>query len=637
MTSSLKYKPEIDGLRALAIIPVVLFHAGAQWMSGGYVGVDIFFVISGFLITSLILSEREDGGFSFTNFYVRRARRILPALFLMLAATCIFAWLWMMPASLAEYGRTLIAVILFGSNIQLAKGVSYFGGSAETNPLLHTWSLAVEEQYYFAFPLLIWALWRFEWWKLLAMLFALALLSLGMAEYGRYQHATANFYWLSSRAWELLVGALAACWLHKRPIFATVAVRELWAVFGLCLLLLPMLTFDKETPFPGLYALLPTTGTVLLLAFASADTKVGRFLAMKPLVGIGLISYSIYLWHQPMFAFAKLAWGNLSPLAYTGLVLASVFLAWLSWHFVERPFRNPTSFSRKAVLSGLLVVGAGLLSAGYAMNSHGGYPDRFGELGRAENAYGGTGFDFGVWQTHGATAAPIAFVLYGDSHALQYMGAMTELAKEQNIAFASVTHSACVSLPGVVNLYKGSIQPDCRALLAELESHLRGTNMPLILALRWGKELADLDGRRLGKFGESEIAEKVLFTALDKFHQEIGNTRKLVLVGNVPTTNLIEQGGYVACKFRSVSECPETFPEENGELFGLRAKMRAYASSRKNIVFFDPYDALCEGGTCRVADGMKSFYSDHAHLSQQGAEQVVNWMVLKGILNGSGR
>ncbi len=305
---TMKYRREIDGLRALAVLPVILFHAGIQGFSGGYVGVDVFFVISGYLITSIILAEREAGSFTLAGFYERRARRILPALYVMAAACIPFAYLWMLPGDLVEFSQSLMAVAAFASNILFWRQTDYFAAATQLKPLLHTWSLAVEEQYYMVFPLLLLAAWRFGRRKLLALLATALLISLAVAQWGVTHRPAATFYLLPTRGWELLVGALAAFYLSgRRP--EVDRWRELKASAGVALIAYGVFMFGEGTPFPGLNALVPTAGAVLIILFADAGTYVGKLLGSRAFVGIGLVSYSAYLWHQPILAFAKHRFG----------------------------------------------------------------------------------------------------------------------------------------------------------------------------------------------------------------------------------------------------------------------------------------------------------------------------------------
>ena len=374
------YRPEVDGLRALAVVPVILFHAGFTWFSGGYVGVDVFFVISGYLITTIILAEKSSGSFTIAGFYERRARRILPALFLVMLACLIPCWLWMMPKQLKEFSQSLVAVALFASNVIFWLTSGYFSSAAEERPLLHTWSLGVEEQYYVLFPLLVILLWPLGRRRMAWCLVALAVASLGLAEFVARRDAMANFYLAPSRAWELLIGSLLAFAAFAQPIHQRVSgtAAQLLSMLGVLLIVVAVFAFDKATPVPGVHALLPTLGTALVLGFAAQGTYAARMLSAKWVVGIGLISYSAYLWHQPLFAFARIRLlDKPGPAVLGALSMASMALAYFTWRYVEAPFRNRKRVARLplfafSVAGSLLIMAIGL--GGHASK---GYPGRF--------------------------------------------------------------------------------------------------------------------------------------------------------------------------------------------------------------------------------------------------------------------
>ena len=370
------YRREIDGLRSVAVLPVVFFHAGFQLFGGGYVGVDVFFVISGYLITSIIAAELQTGNFSLLGFYDRRARRILPALFVVVLACLPFAWFWLLPSDLKEFSEAVVSVFTFSSNILFWRTSGYFDTDSELKPLLHTWSLAVEEQYYVFFPLLLAFLWRFGQRVTLLVLGVLAGISLGLGQWGSTNDPSAAFYLLPTRGWELLIGAGAALLLAKGAVEPVGwLARELGSAFGLSLIAGAIFLYKKDTPFPGVYALVPTVGAALIILLATPQTAVGRILASPLAVGIGLVSYSTYLWHQPLLAFARHR-GHDEPgsLLMGGLAVLSVLLGYLSWRFVERPFRNRRQFSRAQIFQlgggvSALFVGlgvAGVLTTGFA-------------------------------------------------------------------------------------------------------------------------------------------------------------------------------------------------------------------------------------------------------------------------------
>lgn len=360
----MQHRREIDGLRALAVLPVILFHAGLPGFAGGFVGVDVFFVISGYLITSIILAEQAAGTFTLAGFYERRARRLLPALFIVLLVSLPCAWFLLTPPELKAFAQSLIGVAVFASNVHFARSSGYFATEAESQPLLHTWSLAVEEQFYLLFPLLLLGLRRWSPGRTRALIGALAMASLGSALWGLHSSPDQVFYAMHARGWELLLGA----WIATRPSPQPAGERpglaaEAGAATGLVLLAISIACFDAQTPMPGLHALVPTLGTALLILHATETTHVGRWLGHPALVSTGLVSYSAYLWHQPLFAFARHALGGPPPAALMlTLALATLALAWWTWRYVERPFRQRGHLERRRIF-GLAIAGSTLFLA----------------------------------------------------------------------------------------------------------------------------------------------------------------------------------------------------------------------------------------------------------------------------------
>ncbi len=346
------YRPEIDGLRALAVLPVILFHAGFELFSGGFVGVDIFFVISGYLITTIILSEMDKGVFSLKHFYERRARRILPALFLVMACSVPFAWMWLSPEELKGFWKSLGAVSTFSSNFLFLKESGYFDTEAELKPLLHTWSLAVEEQYYILFPLFIISTWNFGKKHIIALLLFIFIFIFIAAHWSVDKHPDAAFYLLPTRGWEILLGAFAAFAANIQLIPKLSRLTEqLFSTIGLILIMYSVFAFDKNLPFPSAYTLIPTSGALLLILFANNHTLSHRILCNKIAVGIGLISYSAYLWHQPIFSYTRHVMNYAPPpLLMALLCLLTFLLAFFSWLYIEKPFRSKQSIDSKAIL-----------------------------------------------------------------------------------------------------------------------------------------------------------------------------------------------------------------------------------------------------------------------------------------------
>jgi len=349
----MKYRPEIDGLRALAIVSVILFHAGFKFFSGGYLGVDVFFVISGYLITTIIYADVRQGEFCLLNFYERRARRILPALFVVMSFCVVIAYFWMLPDELENFGQSVVATVLFSNNILLFLTSGYWELASEFKPLLHTWSLGVEEQYYIFFPLVFVAIYKVSNKLILpfmvVFIFASFLLACWLADH----NPQANFYLLPSRAWELLAGATVALIF---PAFSSSNSKishrhkNFLGTAGLGLVLLSIVLFDSDTPNPSIYTILPILGTVLIVLFAIPGTWCGRLLSNVLFVRIGLISYSAYLWHFPLFSFSRIYSKHPLGLVTSLLLIFITFaLGYLSWRYIETPFRNKGKFGRKDI------------------------------------------------------------------------------------------------------------------------------------------------------------------------------------------------------------------------------------------------------------------------------------------------
>ncbi|MCP4923786.1 MAG: acyltransferase, partial [bacterium] len=346
----MRYRPEIDGLRALAVLPVLFYHAGIPGFSGGFVGVDVFFVISGYLITSIILKEIEAGTFTLSHFWERRARRILPALFTVIISCFIAGWFFLLPGDYKELGDSALAQSFFVSNVFFWRKVGYFATAAETKPLLHTWSLSVEEQFYIFFPLLLLVFSKFCSRKnLLKFVMAGLVLSLTLCIWIQhskiafelspiwFDNAGAAFYLLPTRMWELLIGAA----LTFSPIALNFNRRATFGVFGIFGILTAIVFYNDQTIFPGYTALLPCMGAALILWSNERKVNiVGRFLSLKPLNFIGKISYSLYLWHWPLLAFPQY-WldRKLSILEACLALTITFFLSILSLKYIEMPFR----------------------------------------------------------------------------------------------------------------------------------------------------------------------------------------------------------------------------------------------------------------------------------------------------------
>ncbi|RIK74240.1 MAG: acyltransferase [Planctomycetota bacterium] len=449
------YRPDVDGLRAVAVLSVLFCHTG-MGLPGGYVGVDVFFVISGYLITGLILKDLDQGRFSLVDFWERRIRRIVPALVVVTIVTVALGWRLLLPDDFASLAKSAIALPLCIANIHFWKETGYFEAAAEEKPLLHTWSLAVEEQFYLLVPLVLMAVAKMYRAALVPLLSLACAASFALSVYGVANHPDATYYLLPTRAWELLVGALLAGTAARmgpdRPWRGQVA-----AAVGMSAILLSCFLYSSETPFPGLAATLPVLGTALVIAAGGCATPapaVNAVLAGRPLVFIGLISYSLYLWHWPLLALSKAC--VFTPLSIgqrLTIIAASVAAAALSWRFVETPFRNRAQFASRAgvFVGGALGYGV-ILALGIAIDARDGYPERLTTQAerfavtcqRDEKYTRGFGLKHiphELTRLGPATAAP-SIAVWGDSHAMAILPAMDELGKRYGVTTLVATHSA---------------------------------------------------------------------------------------------------------------------------------------------------------------------------------------------------
>lgn len=657
----MKYRSEIDGLRALAVVPVILFHAGFTLLSGGYVGVDVFFVISGYLITTILMSELDDGKFSIVRFYERRARRLMPALFLVMACCLPFAWLWMMPEDLQDFSESLMAVTAFVSNILFwQEESSYFNTSAELKPLLHTWSLAVEEQFYLLFPPLLLLAYRVKKNGILILIALISAISLSVAEWGAHNKPVAAWFLLPTRAWELGIGAMVAMYFRsERPLYGKVVTESL-GILGLCMIVYAIVFFDDNTVFPGLYGLIPVLGTALVIMFAMPATVVGRILGSKVPVAIGLISYSAYLWHQPLLAFAKhRSIVEPGPAILASMVGATFVLAWLSWRYVETPFRNPAIFSRKRIFTysaiGMTVFFAvglvGMLEKGF--DSRIKSPEVRRLIAESKQPIG----DQKCWDRYmknpslinpciiGDSGRNPSFAIVGDSHASMFVSEFTKYAKKNRIQGLDITLYSCP-------LFLASERIDAEngnecSSLGRSFRNAAGTNaLPktLILSARWTLWLEQrgvdnhegakepirhirLTSRNTEKMGHVAALSEDYKESINRL---LRSGHKVILIYPVPEMGwsvpkyLAKKSyiyGRIAAGDASISH--SVFKERNARTYAVLDGI----GNHPNLIRIYPEKILCDTylpDRCVAQISGNPVYSDDDHLSSLGVRLVLN-------------
>lgn len=653
----MQYRREIDGLRAVAVLPVILHHAAQGMLPGGFTGVDIFFVISGYLITAILAGDIASGHFSLATFYERRARRILPALFVVVLACLPVAWIILWPAQLREFGQSIVAVVFFVSNIFFWRKSGYFDDATQLKPLIHTWSLGVEEQFYLLFPLLLLGLWRLGPRRAMLAIAGLALVSLLAAEHFASRAPSANFYLAPTRAWELLAGALCALFLKDRQQ----PVSEALSLAGLAMLVAAFLWLDEHVRFPGFSALLPVVGTALIILFAAPGTLVGRLLSTRPFVGIGLISYSAYLWHQPLFAFAR-HWRDQEPPPpiMAGLALLTLLLAWASWAVVERPFRRagqgllPT---RRRLFLGAGAACLAMLLIGGSAHLAQGFPGRYRpELQRIIAAQADrrpltcfTSFDGDVPRPlqpachHPGPDGRAHVLLMGDSHSQAVSGAVGALLKDAGIGHDEAWLSACLPLPGFVRV---GLEPalECAAFVDAAIGHARAAGIDtLVITARWprhvnghpfdngegGKERDrphhfDIKGQS-GALDSPERQQRVL-AAMRRELAALAGEFRLVLVMPVPEAGwrVPRQTFDTAVAAGHIVPVTTDYGRYRQRTQAIAALFRDLSASHPGVQVAHIEQALCAAasGRCLNADAEGIYYYDNDHLSTAGARRV---------------
>lgn len=623
-TGKSKIRNDIQGLRALAVLSVVFNHAFPGLVPGGFVGVDIFFVISGFLIPRIIVHEIETGRFSIAAFYRRRARRILPALLVVLTVTLVAGWFLLSPIAYKELGRTTVSTMLFASNFDFAHLTGYFDGAAELKPLLHMWSLAVEEQYYILFPPLLYLVWRrLGPGKAQILLWGLALAALVVAEMGRIHDPLPSYFLLHTRAVELMVGTLFG--IGGVPLLRRQGVADAVSLLGLGMMLLAIALYSKTTPFPGATSLLPCVGAGLLIhAGANHETLAGRALSLRPLVYVGAISYSLYLWHWPLLAFAR-TWSEYDlPLAYGAAgVVAAFGLATLSYRYVERPFLAPWGANLPYLRMAAASIAVMVTVAGGVYVSQG-VPMRFSPAARQMFAatwnfnprratchYDSAAANIIYAQTcrFGDQAAAPDTVVWGDSHGAEMVVALGEAAGREGRSVREITSSACPPSSGFATLARPHCARNNEALLAAM---LRDPALRTVVMVTNSVAYADkpalerglrLSAQQLQKAGKRVIMLKQ--TPILPF--EIANRAGILVQHDRDISRL----GIARARALAQAARYDAFVDELHRELG--------------VDIYDPKAFLCDSELCHAVAGKKEIlYFNSEHLTLVGARRALS-------------
>lgn len=645
----IQYRADIDGLRAVAVLAVVFHHAGLGGFSGGFVGVDVFFVITGYLITNILHEEMRQGRFSLLSFYERRARRLLPALFLVLAASLIAGWIWLSPVDFEALARSAAASLAFLSNVWFwHNSGGYFDAANDSLPLLHTWTLALEEQFYIIFPLFLLVLVRRGQPVMLGCTLALVAASLMLSAWATPRLPQASFYLLPTRLWELGFGAVLA--LGFAPQTGPRWVRESAGFAGLAAIILAVALYNGETVFPGLAALAPVLGAAALIwAGGAGGSLIGRLLSWKPFVMVGLVSYSLYLWHWPVMAFARnrLMVSELQPTWQVGTIALSFLLAFATWRFIERPFRagGALQFSRLTVF-GTSALAASLLGGAIAfVLATDGAEQRFTK-GEAEllNSLIHPEFE---GPCHGARS-PAEFcrfgdvegqggswLLWGDSHAAALLPAIDAVSREHDTVLDLASEPACAPLPGLVRSDRDPNETErCLDFTEAVERYIIDSREydTVILHARWplyvegSRKLSDegapiiLAHAEASQFAGDAAANPALVeAALQGLVERLEAAgTEVVILGPVP-----EMPWHVGERLEGLllygAPVPAPLPVARVDEREARTRpMLARVAERSGALLVPLTNGMCTK-TCPAHDGQTPLYLSESHLSSKGA------------------
>jgi peptidoglycan/LPS O-acetylase OafA/YrhL len=654
----IKYRPEIDGLRTIAVISVILYHAkitvaGVQLLPGGYLGVDIFFVISGHLITTLLMTElAQTGRVSILSFYERRARRLLPALLVVMLASLPFAWRYLLPEQLVSFSKSLVYSLLFASNFYWNFSLQQYGAdSALLQPFLHTWSLAVEEQYYIIFPLLLFMIYKWGRQYLAGILSFILVLSLLFAQWMTGRDASFSFYMMPTRFWELLAGSLLALVVLNN---STVNSNSLWQrampSLGLLLIIGSLASFGFDVHHPGLITLIPVVGTVLIICFKSEGDWVARALSRPSMVYLGLLSYSLYLWHYPIFAFGRMADPAPSIFHKSAWIVLTLLLSVLSYYLIEKPFRR-RKVSRRLLMAVLLFTSSLVIFVSLYWIRGDGIPSRgsyvrdliqsnstivVSQNGKACRSDAGAGEIVEVSDSCIFEYSPGAptLVLVGDSHANAIAESVRVLARTNELNYVHVTQVAC---PHISNQRGRCSKRDqaLKSFLTTLDSPtiIYSARLPLYIErepfynpeAKLETEDEIVRGRKSAHFlYPDHVSEDVVATLNDWVDDGYG----LVIVYPVP-----EQGFHTAMtlslafSFASNAEQLPTlstsYDEYKKRVASSYAALDKVTGSKVRRVYPEKIFCREETGRCIASEYDRLYFPVDNHLGPLGADLVV--------------
>ena len=669
------YKPYIDGLRALAVLPVIFFHADFKFFNGGFVGVDIFFVISGYLITNIIIQDLYKKKFSLKKFYLRRARRILPVLYFVTFISLLISMFIMTNEQLNFFSIQVISVILFISNFFFWRNTGYFDPNSEIQPLLHTWSLGVEEQFYIFFPIFLIFVWSFLKKKLVFLLIAISLLSLLLSQIGGnfkiqnissefpfmtlpfdffWQAGSANFYLPFGRIWELLVGSLISIFLNRTKILDQ-KTNNYFSILGFFLIIVSILSFTENVQYPSVFTIFPVLGSALLIIYSTKSTLSYKILSYKPLVFLGLISFSLYLWHQPLLAFNRIFFGvELSFIHKLSLIIITIIFSLFSWKFIEKPFRDKKAINDKNIIlilffTSLIILILSFLIYSSKINSiKEPLPQNIIKSFQSEKSDNCFDLKYAHLENKkwfceiGDQSSNYSFAVIGDSHALSLKPAFNYAGLSMNKKGIFTGFSGCPGLLGINSIRSDQNIKNCKLLNEKLFNFVINNEIKKVfLVSKWGyytvgnlaKTHFNLISKDGNLFSNKQVSKSAFIYGIQKTLKRYENYDvEVVFIHQVPEQ--IYDPLYVFQK--SFDNKKKEIRDDKLISFSINYNkfiehQKFIRNSINNIkkeftilkeIDFD--DIFCNNLKCSIGSKNGSYYSDTNHLSINGALKTVN-------------
>jgi peptidoglycan/LPS O-acetylase OafA/YrhL len=642
---NIAYRPDIDGLRTLAVIPVILFHAGASWLPGGFVGVDIFFVISGYLISSIIFREVKAGQFSFLRFYERRLRRIIPALLLMLLVTIIVFQVFALPDQAQSTAESGISALLSFSNFWFWRESGYFAPTAEFIPLLHTWSLAVEEQFYLVFPAILLTIWRFK----LPDRFVLVILTIaafGISYWLSVNKPSAAYYLLPARAWEMVAGAVLAS--GALPKVRGAILRQMLPAIGVGMILLSIFWIRSDMTFPGWVALIPCIGAAMIIHSDGRSWVASHILSARPMIFIGLLSYSLYLWHWPVLAFLRVRTSsiNLDPAVAVSAIILTFMLAWLSWRYVERPFRDRRHMPSRRMLTLLGGGSVAVLALAGLVILFAGFPGRISEPVKIALAAASDidplrircqGVGVNRECRFGNPDLPVTYAIIGDSHAAAIRPAIEASGIMGNEAGTLFWTGACPMLEGA-RLRNHQESANCMSFKASVWDEIAANPRlhTIVLAGRWPFQMTGWLPESAGANRSWLVDDQTTTSSIEEnaavFQRSFSRTidrlramgKEVIVIGSTPEPGF-DVPKTVAMALHAGLDAPRGIRREMVEARAGAADefLARILNNRDGVRLLSIWPAFCSKVWCDIENDGAPIYSDDDHLSLTGAVRIV--------------